>query len=82
MLTPDDRKLMNELIRELRIRRTLDQKKGNWVKVSKVKELTGWSKGRLATARKNKEIEYRKDSKGIFYNIDSLAPVHKILQAV
>lgn len=47
----------------------------DWVKVTKVVQLTGWTKEQLRSARENEEIEYKKNAKGFFYNLSTLNPL-------
>jgi hypothetical protein len=50
--------------------------KKSWVKVSVIRQMTGWTTERLRRARENGEIQYKKDNTGFWYNIDTLNPVH------
>lgn len=47
----------------------------NWVKVSKAMKVTGWNKEQMRQARDNDEIEFKKTSKGFYYNLATLNPL-------
>lgn len=60
-----------------RIERKLDQlnnPKPKWVKSTVIIELTGWNKDRMASARNNNELTWKKDSTGFWYDLNSLHP--------
>lgn len=49
--------------------------KAQWVKASTVISLTGWDRNRMERARKNGDIEFKKQN-GIWYNVKSIPPVY------
>jgi hypothetical protein len=72
-----------EILKELRnFNRNVEWLKANankskrWVKVGAVIEITGWDFRRLDRARKNHEIEFKKEGRKIFYNLDSIPQIH------
>jgi hypothetical protein len=69
-----------QLIRELRINNNLlrNSQTANWVKVSVIKQATGWDNERLRRARLNKEVVTKKDNNGIWYDLSSINPIHFI----
>lgn len=50
------------------------QSKPTWVKVSFVRQITGWNKEKMRQARELGLIEWKKDEFGFFYNVTSLSP--------
>lgn len=50
----------------------LSKKQETWVPVSWISELTGWDHHRMARARKDGLIEFRKKGKGYEYKIESV----------
>lgn len=48
--------------------------KPQWVKASTVISLTGWDRNRMERARKNGDIEFKKQN-GIWYNLKTLPTI-------
>lgn len=46
-----------------------------WVRVQWIIDLTGWDKHKLYDARKQGLIEYKKEGKEYFYNLESINPI-------
>jgi hypothetical protein len=71
-----------ELLRELKRYNNLHGNPKNkcWVKVSVIRDLTGWDRERMRRARNNGEVEFKKDGNKFLYNPDSIHPVHKKLK--
>lgn len=72
-----------EILKELKnFNRNVEWLKANanknkkWVKVGAVIELTGWDFRRLDRARRNNEIEYKKEGRKFFYNLESISKIH------
>lgn len=59
-----------------RIERMLrkERKTKTWVKAGVIAKATGWDKHKMAQARENGYVEWKKDESGFFYNLDSLHP--------
>lgn len=72
-----------EILKELKnFNRNVEWLKANanknkrWVKVGAVVDLTGWDFRRLDRARRNHEIEFKKEGSKYFYNLDSIPHIH------
>lgn len=52
-----------------------EEKKIQWVKASLIIQLTGWDRNRMERARKNGDIEYKRQNKSIWYNLNSLPKI-------
>ena len=51
-----------------------EKKKGGWVKVDVIREMTGWDSKKTHQARKYGYVHHKKDKDGIWYDIDSFHP--------
>lgn len=54
---------------------TKQTRRRQWVKVGTISELTGWNYHRLARARANGEVEFKKEDGKFFYDLNSVNPV-------
>lgn len=53
-----------------------EKKKGTWVKVGFVTDLTGWDREKLRQAREQGLVEFKEDAKlGRVYNLESIPPM-------
>lgn len=67
-----------ELLKELsQVKKMLQKREEQWVKVSVIVQLTGWDKEALRRARNRGEIKYKKNKTGIWYDANSLLPIYK-----
>lgn len=65
------------LLKEVRLlRQELQKKDEQWVKVTVILLMTGWDRYQLRRARDRGEINYKKNKTGIWYDANSLAPIH------
>lgn len=72
-----------EVLKELKnFNRNVEWLKANankgkrWVKVGAVVDVTGWDFRRLDRARRNHEIEFKKEGGKYFYDLDSIPRIH------
>lgn len=56
------------------------EKNKQWVKWPVVAQLTGWKKEQFRVKRDNGSIEWKRDKKGMWYNIDSVNQIHHKIQ--
>lgn len=75
--------LSPEILKELRqfnknvewLKAQAVKNRGQWVKVSVVRDLTGWDKEQMRRMRESGGIEVKKEN-GIWYNLNSINPIH------
>lgn len=66
-----------ELMREIKRLNNLlgNPAKKKWVKVTTIREMTGWDHERMRRARNNGDVVFKKDKTGFWYDPTSLNPV-------
>jgi hypothetical protein len=55
-----------------RLERQLKAKKSEWVKSPIITKLTGWDANKMRLARNNGYINWKKDSNGFWYDLNSI----------
>ncbi len=75
--------LSPEILKELRqFNRNIEwlkaqavKSRGNWVKVSVVRDCTGWTENQLRRMRENGGVQVKREN-GIWYDLNSINPIH------